>query len=74
MPRRQLTLEAHKQLTRLYGAFGDAALPRSRFRIHRAYDALDRMEKILTAYDSWELCANGNGKKKGKTNGKARVD
>lgn len=68
MPRHQMTPQAHGKLVEFYSAFGEAVITRSRLRIHRAYDALEGMEKILTHFDSWQ-CTNGNTKTKGTANG-----
>ncbi len=61
MPRHQMTPQAHGKLVEFYGAFGEAVLSRSRLRIHRAYDALEGMEKILTHLDSWQPRTSVNG-------------
>ncbi len=74
MPRHQMTPKAHGKLIEFYSEFGEAVSARSRFRIHRAYDALEGMEHILSRLDSWQPRTNGNGNMKGTTNGKARLD
>ena len=74
MPRHQITPQAHGKLIEFYGAFGEATRSQSRFRIHRAYDALEGMEHILSRLDSWQPHTNGNGNTKGTANGKARLD
>ena len=74
MPRHQMTPQAHGKLIEFYGEFGEAASARSRFRIHRAYDALEGMERILSHLDSWQPRTSGNGNTKGTANGKARLD
>jgi len=74
MPRHQITLEAHGKLIELCGEFTEAVLPRSRFRVHRAHDALQAMGDVLNRLDSFQTRSNGNGKTKGTGNGKARLD
>ncbi len=72
MARSQMTPQAHGKLIAFYGRFGEAVKFRSRLRIHRAHDAVEGMEGVLTRADSWHYHANENAKPKGTENGKAR--